>query len=347
MIALIMPFHNSALTLPYTLDSIVRANREELYLVCIDNASTDNSLDIASAYIPRVLQGVILREDVKGVSAARNTGLSYVYQKRDIFSHMTFLDADDFLNENIDLRGVVDDLVVYSSEDLRVAVVGGVLNLDVVKQELYPAGSIGTSDPALICSYAKRPNRNSAFVTVWGKVYRVDPLCRERVLFNERMHTFEDVDFNFRVLTYITSVKFNPLVLIRHVIDNTRSGGTLSRSDPIRLFSFLWAMRSFRRYLRFIKYPNVNEYLHTTFAYFSIVLVRYGFSVRTYADFVGLLALLRKSARSPIIRRASLQYSSTVAKGSFWVHLLYRLNLRVPLALFAIFKGKFRYGIFT
>ncbi|MDZ8188211.1 MAG: glycosyltransferase family 2 protein [Nostoc sp. ChiSLP02] len=90
MISVIIPCHNSAQWLPETLTSLQQQeNITEVILV--DDASTDESVKVANLYSSTLPIRVISSLD-RGVSAARNTGLSCARGE-----WIQFLDADDIL----------------------------------------------------------------------------------------------------------------------------------------------------------------------------------------------------------------------------------------------------------
>ncbi len=89
-VTVIVPMYNAAATIERCVKSVLAQTMPDYQLLVVDNASTDGSADICrsvAAGDPRVR---IVREEKRGVSAARNRGLAesgseYIY----------FLDADD------------------------------------------------------------------------------------------------------------------------------------------------------------------------------------------------------------------------------------------------------------
>ena len=64
----------------------------DLELICVDNNSSDATLDILRTRLTEVPNAMVLSEKKKGASAARNRGL-----KEASGNWIQFLDADDFL----------------------------------------------------------------------------------------------------------------------------------------------------------------------------------------------------------------------------------------------------------
>lgn len=86
-ISVIIPTYNRAQTLPRALDSVMEQSYPAFEVIVVDDASTDETVDMLSAY-----QGVqIVKQNVnRGVSAARNAGL-----RRATGEWLALLDSDD------------------------------------------------------------------------------------------------------------------------------------------------------------------------------------------------------------------------------------------------------------
>ena len=53
MISIIVPVYNAAPYLPQCLDSLVNQTYRDIEIICVNDGSTDNSLDILKAYAER------------------------------------------------------------------------------------------------------------------------------------------------------------------------------------------------------------------------------------------------------------------------------------------------------
>jgi glycosyltransferase involved in cell wall biosynthesis len=91
-ISVIIPVYNVEKYLNECLDSIVNQTFEDIEIICINDGSTDGSLDILNEYENLDSRVKVITQENRGVSAARNKGLelacgSYIY----------FIDSDDYL----------------------------------------------------------------------------------------------------------------------------------------------------------------------------------------------------------------------------------------------------------
>ncbi|SDB68441.1 glycosyltransferase family 2 protein [Butyrivibrio sp. INlla16] len=95
-ITTIIPFYNNAETLPIMLDSILDGVLVPDEIILIDDGSTDDSADIIKNYVKRYPVIQYRHQDHKGVSAARNLGISLAK-----CTWISFLDADDYIDPDM------------------------------------------------------------------------------------------------------------------------------------------------------------------------------------------------------------------------------------------------------
>ena len=91
-ISVIIPVYNVENYLKECLESVINQSFEDLEILCINDGSTDSSLNILNEYKNRDSRIQIISQENAGLSAARNTGLNnstgdYIY----------FMDSDDYL----------------------------------------------------------------------------------------------------------------------------------------------------------------------------------------------------------------------------------------------------------
>jgi glycosyltransferase involved in cell wall biosynthesis len=341
-LGVIIPCFNSAATVDRLIASLDRLNIP-LFVVAVDNNSTDETHQILNDYCVTGRIQVVLKCQKKGVSSTRNIALRYLIENQiDNLSHVTFLDSDDqFLDLGTPLVIGAQDLTIFSScETLlseREPGLGETIRIDEYEDQI----SEFTWD--VLLNYVWRPNRYSAFTSVWGKIYSLKIIKENRIFFNEKMFTYEDVDFNFRYLRFVRTVKFSSKKIIAHSNSRSRKSETFQKASYKRMFGFLWAMRSLKILLRRLSYQNPEHSKHTIFCYLSISLVRIGYMVSTFGDLLKFYSLNRRLMHSRNIRNASKVYNVSLAGGSPALYFCYRFRLTALLTLIAVYKGKRRY----
>lgn len=112
-ISAIIPVYNGAATLPAALASVRAQNWPDIEIVVVDDASRDNSAEIARSFGDDVV--VIRLDENRGAAAARNAGIERA--RGDVIA---FLDADDLWP-----AGRLERMAARLAEPPPVDIVGG------------------------------------------------------------------------------------------------------------------------------------------------------------------------------------------------------------------------------
>ena len=90
-VSVIIPVFNAEQYLRECLDSVVNQTLKDIEIICIDDGSTDGSLDILNEYAQKDNRIMILTQQNQGAGMARNKGLEIAKGE-----YLSFLDSDDF-----------------------------------------------------------------------------------------------------------------------------------------------------------------------------------------------------------------------------------------------------------
>lgn len=95
-VSIIIPVYNVEKYLKQCLNSAINQRLKEIEIIAVNDGSTDNSLNILREYENKFKNFIIINQENKGLSGARNSGLKvakgeYVY----------FLDSDDYISEEL------------------------------------------------------------------------------------------------------------------------------------------------------------------------------------------------------------------------------------------------------
>lgn len=97
LVTIIIPVYNTAKYLKEALDSVCAQTYRELEIICINDGSTDNSLEILESYAAKDERIKIISQENSGVSWVRGVGLNNAHGEL-----IGFLDSDDRLyDENV------------------------------------------------------------------------------------------------------------------------------------------------------------------------------------------------------------------------------------------------------
>ncbi|HEY1040734.1 MAG TPA: glycosyltransferase [Bacteroidia bacterium] len=92
LVSVIIPCYNVAPYIEECIDSVLKQTYKELEIICIDNNSSDNTLEILCNQKAKYPELIIEQEKTAGANAARNKGLLLAKG-----AWIQFLDADDLL----------------------------------------------------------------------------------------------------------------------------------------------------------------------------------------------------------------------------------------------------------
>ncbi|MBE7087882.1 MAG: glycosyltransferase family 2 protein, partial [Clostridiales bacterium] len=93
LISIIVPCYNKEKYISNCLNSLKCQTYDNLQLILVDDCSTDGTKNILEEFVNKAPNAELHLADGKGVSHARNLGISLARGK-----YLTFLDADDFIS---------------------------------------------------------------------------------------------------------------------------------------------------------------------------------------------------------------------------------------------------------
>lgn len=120
-ISVIMPVYNVAAYLPKCLDSIINQTFNDLEIICINDCSTDNSLQILKEYEKKDKRiKVIANKENVGAALTRNVGIDMAKGE-----YIYFMDSDDWLET--DYLAVMLQTIEQVNTDI-------ILNLNIIQE---------------------------------------------------------------------------------------------------------------------------------------------------------------------------------------------------------------------
>jgi glycosyltransferase involved in cell wall biosynthesis len=94
-VSVIVPVYNTEKYLPDCLDSIINQTFKDIEIICINDGSTDNSVEILEKYTKKDSRIKVITQKNQGLSGARNTGTKNAQGE-----YLQFVDSDDLLELN-------------------------------------------------------------------------------------------------------------------------------------------------------------------------------------------------------------------------------------------------------
>ena len=95
-VSVVIPIYNAAEFLEECLDSVLQQSLTDIEVICVDDGSPDNSLEILKKYEKQDARLRIISQPNQGAGAARNNGMANAKGE-----YLCFLDSDDFFDKDM------------------------------------------------------------------------------------------------------------------------------------------------------------------------------------------------------------------------------------------------------
>ncbi|MBE6462776.1 MAG: glycosyltransferase [Alphaproteobacteria bacterium] len=158
-ISVIMPVYNTSLYLRQSIESVINQTFTNWELICINDGSTDNSLEILEEYASKDPRITIIDQENQGLSCARNNGI-----KKSTGKYIAFIDSDDFYATNF-LE------CLYSQTGLGFDIIGCNFEKMTIKNDKFKNT---TAHPIIYKDALKVLLHKNNFIhfNVWNKLYK-------------------------------------------------------------------------------------------------------------------------------------------------------------------------------
>lgn len=185
--SIIIPVYNNESSIEKCLHSILNQTYSNLELVIIDDGSTDNSLQVIKMVTKPFCNIVVITQENKGVSAARNTGIEKACGK-----YIMFADGDDEI-----LPDMIENYVCEAEKNNADVVIGGIIFIKNGERKVVLPPDEKYS-PEIPIKYLVEGHRG-IFGHVPNKMYRRSFLVENKLVFPKRVHVQEDLLFALSV----------------------------------------------------------------------------------------------------------------------------------------------------
>lgn len=234
LISIVIPVYNVKMYLNQCLDSISKQTYKNYEVICIDDGSTDGSLDILYECSKRDLRVQVYTQPNQGAAATRNKGIDLAQGE-----YIIFLDSDDYFEEHL-LEKLYDTAIRYDAD----IVTCGCLGYNDTTSEIYPMNWV--TKKYLLPRGKKVFNYHDCEQYIfqiftgwaWDKLYRTDFLKQHGLLF-QLIRTSNDVSFVYKSLVCAKKIVTIDDELIYHrsniqtSLENTRNQSVMCFYEAI------------------------------------------------------------------------------------------------------------------
>ena len=200
-VSVIIPVYNVAPYLGECLDSVIQQSLTDIEIICIDDCSTDDSLQLLQKYAVSDSRIRILCNDKnRDVSATRNRGIREAVGK-----YIFFMDSDDIFFSNNALESLYDVAIT----DLADVVWGRTVNWYCeLGKSYYEINTLANPDKDIRRGTVAGFPVLSYNVTVWNKLLLRSFVLKYCLFFDEDLLKFEDNDFSCRICIHAKTISY-------------------------------------------------------------------------------------------------------------------------------------------
>ena len=208
-ISVIVPVYNVENYLIQCLDSIINQTLKDIEIICVDDCSPDNSIEILEEYKNKDNRiNIIRHSNNQGLGPARNTGLKYANGE-----YISFVDSDDYIDKNF-------LFYLYSTAKKYDSDVTNTINIkndfDGQLRDHWRFNKIknlpncfNDSISNISIKDEKENTIEYPYMTAWNKIYRKSFLLENDLYFMDIISGAEDEDFYRRLLICEPKISYN------------------------------------------------------------------------------------------------------------------------------------------
>lgn len=223
-ISVIIPVYNVENYLKRCLDSIIGQTLKDIEIICINDGSTDSSLQILQEYAKNDSRIKIINQENKGLSVTRNNGIEIAQGE-----FIGFVDSDDYISDNF-----FEELyksAIKNNADIAVSGIKRVSSRYNVDMLVFKTEKTAENfkDKIVLCNVPD-------YCHVWNKIYKA-PLLKDTQIRFVPDRLYEDIPFTPQILfaaKKIVTVPETYYYYWRGSSSIIKKGGQKSKEDYVR-----------------------------------------------------------------------------------------------------------------
>lgn len=221
MISIVIPAYNCEHYIRQCLDSILEQSYADLEIICVEDCSTDGTLEVIEQYATKDARVKLIQHTHnQGISASRNDGMA-----KAVGEWLMFVDSDDWIDPNTCSNAL--EAAKYHQADTVVWCYTREFEKQSLPKIFEPSEKEWTADVhelhrriiGLIGKELSKPDLMDAWGTIWGKLYRRRLLVESNPIYFEDTNvigTAEDVVFNIDYFDRAHKVVYIPQPLYHY-----------------------------------------------------------------------------------------------------------------------------------
>ena len=223
-VSIIVPFNNVEKYISKCLTSLIYQSLEDIEIICVNDASTDNSKNIVQHYLENDKRIILLNVDnVSGQSYARNIGMEVASGE-----YIGFVDSDDWVELDMFEKMYNKAKSVDSDITMCQAKLYDDKEQTFYTNDYYSLKSLEKYGDKVFKSEETKDEILNINVVLWNKIYKREFLQNTSVKF-QNGYIYEDLPFFFE--TYLKAQRINILWEAPYYYRQNRQFSTMQNSD--------------------------------------------------------------------------------------------------------------------
>ena len=237
MISIIVPVYNVEAYLPQCLDSLINQTYLDLEIICVNDGSTDGSLEILHQYDNKDERIKLITRENRGISATRNEALINASGE-----YVMFVDSDDWISQHTCEKAI--NAILTNDCDLVLWSYIREFNDKSLPNYIYDKVTVWDDSKKLcrrivgpVDEELRTPQKLDSYGTVWGKIYKrklIEQNIPIRFVDTSKIGTCEDVLFNIEYSLRTKKSEFIPELFYHYRKLNNSFTSKFRESLPIQ-----------------------------------------------------------------------------------------------------------------
>ena len=244
-ISIIMPTYNVQDYLPAAMESVINQTFSDIEIICINDGSTDNSLQILEDYARKDNRIKIIEQQNQGVSVARNAGINASEGE-----YIMFIDPDD--TYDLTLCEKVIEKINTEHPDIVMWGYSSFVDGKIIKKDEY----VDLLHKLNRNFKINLPKRLILEIFIWHKAFKRNFLIKNNIRFPEGIKNAEDIIFC--LFTYYTKPKYSFIPESLYFYTQYRKDAATNNDNCIKN-----DLTAYRYLCATDKYKNISQRLKT------------------------------------------------------------------------------------
>ena len=218
-VSIIVPVYKSEKYIKKCIDSLVNQSLKDIEIICVNDGSPDNSLDILLEYSKKYNNIIIINKKNEGVWKARLDGI-----KKASGEYIGFLDSDDYLDTNFAEK--LYNGAIKNNSDISIC---GFKRIDSVTGKIL-SKEMGLNENYMIKMDTNPEDIISINTALWNKIFRAE-ILKNLKSFSNPPRILEDMMFLSLTYLSVETISFINDYLYNYMVIPGSAMNTLKKND--------------------------------------------------------------------------------------------------------------------